>query len=498
MNDSVNNKDKPESKNSEDSFLPIYDSGETEKTDFIEAPLSFRHITLRRHKNLVHKIASTSEIALNPPSDSIEPEFHVKIQYQVCRKGEVLKEKAVTLPLADPNIEIPDPLPIFENALNKSQLNNTIDDWTLSTPSDVSITMGDVPIEVIVSMIQEYSGDERDLNIYINKIDRLWKHIENNPAGEKARFMLTLQINLNDKAAHATKDVEFNDWAIVRQALKTNINPQKNIEKAELKLSAAKQTSQEDVETFAQRISELLDNLNKSFCLDNENDILKRENDRKARKAFENGLVNTDLRNRAIARGNKTFRESVDYVVEQELRQYETRRKTPNEKFCTYCSLPNHEAFECRKRRSQQNLNNRTSPPTNNNFRNPLVSTNFRRSVPTDLPTHNITCYFCNERGHYASQCSNRNNQNGANSQNNYSNTSNNMPNSPRRSFNPPNSPGNGRPSFAPRTSVDNRRSTNVHNTEARDQSPRNVRLYQHEVPLEEAIVLADDIIQKN
>lgn len=69
-----------------------------------------------------------------------------------------------------------------------------------------------------------------------------------------------------------------------------NINPQKNIEKAELKLATIKQASKEDVEKYAKRVEDLLDNLNKSFNFEpGNNDIIRRENDRKARKAFENG-----------------------------------------------------------------------------------------------------------------------------------------------------------------------------------------------------------------
>lgn len=102
--------------------------------------------------------------------------------------------------------------------------------------------------------------------------------------------------------------------------MKEKINPQKNIEKAELKLTAIKQNTNEDVENYARRVEELLENLNKSFNTEENNEIIVKENDRKARKAFENGLLNNNLKSRAIARGNKTLREAVDYVIEQELR----------------------------------------------------------------------------------------------------------------------------------------------------------------------------------
>lgn len=484
-------------------YAPLYDSDGQPLRNDNTTPHNFDNVT--RRKNHVPKNqtplepASESDSKANSISDNDSnqenPTFYVKIRYEICHKKEILKSKEIIIPSTDPNTEIPNPRRIFENILHGPYLDNNIDHWTLTTPSDlIDLNMGDVPIEVIVGMIQEYDGEEKDFNIYINKIDRLWKHVENNCAADKNRFMFTLQISLNDRAAHATNDADFHEWPTVRQALKENINPQKNIEKAELKLLAAEQYPREDVETFAHRISELLDNLNKSFCLEVENDILKRENDRKARKAFENGLLNTELKNRAITRGNKTFRESVDYVIEQELRQIETKPKNPPERICSFCLAPNHEAFECRKRRNQQTSMNLRNPQMNQNFRNQPISNNFRRSIPSDLPNREVTCYHCNQRGHYASQCQARNNPNIPNNRESFPNNSNSAPNSPRRSYNVPNSPTNN-----PRNSIYNQQNTNNFNAKPREsQSPRDVRVYQNEIPLEEIIVMAEEIERKN
>lgn len=215
-------------------------------------------------------------------------------------------------------------------------------DWTLS------LSMA-TPIKDITDLVKEYKWEEKYLNSFIKNIDKLWTHIANHENNDKARFLLVLQLKLVEKAAEATKNVEFNDWATVKKALIDNIKPQKNIEKAELKLTTVKRLPKEERETYAKRVEELLDDLNKCFELEDGYEVMKKENARKARKAFENGLQSSSLKNKAIARGCNNLMEVVDYVIEQELRTSEFKPQT-NEKFCYHCKMKYHSTFECKRK----------------------------------------------------------------------------------------------------------------------------------------------------
>lgn len=85
----------------------------------------------------------------------------------------------------------------------------------------------------MTDLIREYDGNEKELRTFIRNIDRLWNYIDDYPIREKNQFMLILQLKLTGKAAEATKDEDFNFWEETKRALTENINPQKNIEKAE-------------------------------------------------------------------------------------------------------------------------------------------------------------------------------------------------------------------------------------------------------------------------
>lgn len=411
----------------------------------------------QRSNNTTHKIRHNprkNETFEAPQS----AETYLIIEYRLVRNSETINQQTDFCFAINPNVEIPTIHQIFTKAINdhfqeeeRNILTHSLNNWSLSD-------MADIPIKDITDLIKEYKGDEKELNAYVKNIDRLWKHIENYTEADKNRFLLILQLKLIEKAAEATKEIQFENWEDVKKALKENINPQKNIEKAELKLNTIKQSEKEDVETYAKRVEDLLENLNKSFDVDAGNEIIKKENDRKARKAFENGLFNRELRDKAITRGNKTFKESVDYVTEQELRQSEFKTKGLESLYCNYCKTRTHNTQDCRTKRnsgrnSQDNRNNRE-----------------------------ITCYKCNKRGHYSSECRSASPQNSPN-------TSRNMNETHQR----PQSPNNSNRNFnSNRNDNYNNRNSSPHTEQRGNRDNRNIRTYDHELPIEEAVVYAE------
>lgn len=458
-------------------YTPLYDDDgnniptEASKSQKTDEPI-FPNVTLRKHKNP----EPTTNENLNKEEETDKTKIKTRISCQILQNSQILKDADFLFDLPD-NIlknnqeeadlksffetKIPNFQKLFEDSFckqeTKSNRRNSQNYDTWSVDSNMPI-----PIKDITDLIKEYKGEAKELNSFIKNIDRLWTYIDAYDIADKERFLLVLQLKLIDKAADATKNVTFQNWQHVKQALKDNINPQKNIEKAELKLSNIKQKEKEDIETFSKRVEEALEDFNKSFNLEEENEVLKKENDRKARKAFENGLTDSQLRNKAIMRGNKTLRDSVDYVIEQELRQSEVKPRAFSNKFCSYCKLSNHNFSECRKRQASTASNSNTKPtPSNAN-----TSAN-----------NEITCYKCLKKGHYASSCRSSNNNSNQHSPTNPNNSSN----GPRISF-----------STNDANNSNNNTSHNNNSRQGRDRgnetkNSRNVRFYENDFPIEEA-----------
>lgn len=306
----------------------------------------------------------------SPTQETPPTQYDLRIQYEILQNSQIIESDNIQIPFQTENIEYF--RSNLEQNFRKSPQRRNLSNWSFDDKMPT-------PIKDITDLIKEYKGEEKHLNSFVKNIDKLWNHINDHDNADKDRFLLVLQIKLTEKAAEAVKDVEFNNWPDVKKALKEKIKPQKNVEKAELKLTTVKQTSEEDLEIYAKRVENLMDDLNQCFELEEGYEVIKKENIRKARKSFENGLYNTRLRNKAIARGCANLKDVVDYVIEQELRLSETR---PTETFCNYCKIKGHNISECRKK----------------------VQPDKQEKTPTK-PKLEVTCYKCNRKGHYAPDC---------------------------------------------------------------------------------------------
>lgn len=293
-------------------------------------------------------------------------------------------------------------------------------DWSYSqnTRTNSSNSNMATPIKEITDLIKEYKGEEKHLHSFIKNIDKLWAHIANHEQNDKNRFLLVLQIKLTEKAAEAVKNIDFVDWPTVKAALKAYIKPQKNVEKLELKLTTVKQLPKEDIETYAKRVENLMEDLNLCFEAEEGFETMKKENNRKARKSFENGLFSPKLKDKAIAKGCTNLKDVIDYTVEQELRQPSIQP------FCINCKTATHDTADC-KSKTQLNKTNTTpqtfvnsqsfvnnAPPTFatntprvfNNNSSRIYTSRYNNEPARDRKTI-IICYKCNKQGHYAPEC---------------------------------------------------------------------------------------------
>lgn len=337
---------------------------------------STEHVTLRNKskKNLLEKNTDTGKQTdteekdnqqshTSSSSDSQDTgrthdliaEFFINVSFEVFHKNVVVDKFNDTIQIEDPVVSFSDLFGLLKNQFLPNSNRDSLD-WNLEQNEKMAM-----PIRDVTKLIPEYDGKEKALDSFIKKIDKLWNYIEDFEANDRTQFLLVLQLKLVDKAAEAVQDNNFEEWDSVKADLMEHITPHRNTEKSELKLCAIKQLQKEDVEAYAKRIEDALDTLNRSFAPENQGEIIKKENDRKARKTFENGLFESNLREKAIARGCNTLKEAVDYIIEQELRHSELK-PVQNSSFCTYCKRNGHTFSECRTRKmSNKSKNSRTS-----------------------------------------------------------------------------------------------------------------------------------------
>jgi len=201
-----------------------------------------------------------------------------------------------------------------------------------------------------------------------------------------------------------------------KKLLIKNLRPRNGTDLAGLQLAKVRQESNEKLDDYIGRVKQLLQNLNLSYDPDIEQitiDFISKENDKKARRAFEDGIKDKELRMRVVTANLPTLQEATDYALEQEIRMKESFGNTIQSIQCNFCQKMGHKEFDCRNKKAQRSAN--TYQPR-----------------PPATP-----CPKCGKRGHWAKDCwsnqqignNNRYGNRGNNCNNNNGNYSNNSNN---------------------------------------------------------------------
>lgn len=431
------------------------DKENNEQNTFIEKSILSKQNKLKEIEanfDLVYKPFHTAQTS-SPKKQSISQKTVQEIFFNKQHPTST-KEKPKTANVSDlqndPLLNSSDSLsPIERSGFNSNKeneffdhSNNFIKYQTENNEMALALT-----IEEATNLLPEYDGNEKHLESYISLVDQLWLAIALLNAQEKAKFLLFLRARLTKKAADVAVKINFNDWETAKTNLRNEINPPANIEKCEMKLCQVKQKEKESVEDYAKRVEDLLISLNKSYQANENIDIVKNENDRKARRSFENGLFNANLKYQAIGHGSKSFNDSVAYTVEQSLRlglttydspqryepqQFNTQQKSPQQynrqqfnrqrKYCSFHNVNTHNTNECKAKRQNDQTNSFSNNiPYNRNNNAPQqysFNQNQQKNVsnnapsPASPPRSNVRlsrddyfCVSCKKQGHTSHFC---------------------------------------------------------------------------------------------
>lgn len=95
-----------------------------------------------------------------------------------------------------------------------------------------------IPVGEIISLIQDFDGNLRELESFIRNTDVVWDLLdENYQATHKLRVTLAIRSRLKGKAAEAIRDLTTNSWPAIKTLLRTNLRSQEGPKLALLQLS---------------------------------------------------------------------------------------------------------------------------------------------------------------------------------------------------------------------------------------------------------------------
>lgn len=131
--------------------------------------------------NLQEKSPTSSEGTLKTCNLSVE--FALKTIFEVFHKDISIRREEKYLELVGPTVNCDNPFRVIKHQFENHHSNPSFD-WNLSQ-SDIMA----MPIRDIMNLIPTYDGNEKALDSFIKKIDRLWEHIADFDENDKNQFL---------------------------------------------------------------------------------------------------------------------------------------------------------------------------------------------------------------------------------------------------------------------------------------------------------------------
>lgn len=258
----------------------------------------------------------------------------------------------------------------------------------------------------IKDLIPSYGGDPAKLEHYISTADTLYLQLSDDRS--RKMFLLAIRSKLRDRAYDAIKtSAEPAGWRHLRQALREKIAPI-SPEHAYSLLGNAKQNNNETIGEYSTRIEAMLTTLNRATA--DPAPLVAREhirnnNMRLAKKSFEYGLSNSQIRTIVISGASSSLATATQLAMELEAtNRFEKSARPQHEQgqhdnraiICNFCQKRGHKAEVCRKKAAAAASPAQQTTPASN------------QSRPAPPNTSQKTCHYCKKPGHIIAECRKR------------------------------------------------------------------------------------------
>lgn len=267
-----------------------------------------------------------------------------------------------------------------------------------SSSDDISIKqkskMSDkITLNVLTKFIKTYNGDRELLPAFLTNCESAISLATTEQQNFLCKYIIS---QLEGKAQLAACLKKFDNWADIKQFLKTTFGEKKHSTHLLVELQQCKQLPSEDAMQYAVRIESCLTRLQADihYSCENDKELLGRlaAMEDLALNTFLLGL-NSNFSSIVRCRNPKSLSEAITHATEEEKIFKLSKLTTRFNKQCTHCNKSGHIASECYKnKRSSPNLHHVDS---SNNFSN---NTNFKYDPEK-------SCKYCKKRGHLIGEC---------------------------------------------------------------------------------------------
>lgn len=283
----------------------------------------------------------------------------------------------------------------------------------LETPNTSVVTeVTTVSLEIAKSMLTSFNGNKRDLSEFIDNCDEALNLVN---TSYKNILLTLIKTKITGNARLLIKDREFIDWNTLKTYLLEAYSDVRTAGQWQLELNSCRQTANENVRSYANKIERCYINLLKTLDknLNNEGkraciDLLRNQ----ALNAFLMGL-NRELAILVKSREPRTLEEAItlaqseenEYLSKTEISKFQ-RVNDQTTRHCIHCNKPGHSSFNCfhrnKRETSIKTFSPQNSKPWNNN------QSNYKPSNQNNFQKNAKQCNYCKKFGHVISECRKR------------------------------------------------------------------------------------------
>lgn len=266
------------------------------------------------------------------------------------------------------------PTTLFTQETNKRDLSSEFD--------EISIEMSTISYADIKDLIPKFDGEKKSLDEFIQIVDSLASQLTEEK--DKKLFNLSVRSHLTNRAFNSIRHLQVATWAQIRQSLKDKLNPL-DATTCYNALTHAKQTQNESITDFAMKVETLLTNLNRSSTIDANEETRKfvqTNNEKLAKRAFENGIMNFQLKTLIIAKNKNTLESAIKEALDLDSSGDYSNKEKKLSKICKFCKKKGHSEEDCYKKKSKSAENTADGE---------------------DKPDK--VCTFCKRKGHTVQEC---------------------------------------------------------------------------------------------
>lgn len=250
---------------------------------------------------------------------------------------------------------------------------------------------------------------------YDGKSDNLHKFIKDcdysySLANETQKYMLYRYIctKIIGKADDALSCRQINTWEECKEFLIENFTETKNSTHLAIELSQCRQRRGESIIGYTQRVDQIFSKLTRAVRNEttDQNELIGKYAmvKQNALQAFLLGVL-PQYRTTLIAREPKGYEEAAQIAINQErLTQAASfSSDSSQEKFCSFCKKPGHEARNCFKQNKPVSTRVFQTSEYQERDRNHFKKKVEKNNSNTDFKS--MTCFYCNKPGHIKKNC---------------------------------------------------------------------------------------------